>query len=116
MIGVHFTEVEEFLDELDRHADEEGIVIERAIVRATPTYRLAVGVRHVGILASFISSRQHSLPELVRVEAQVGSHWGNQDADAAVNERRDALMDAIRAVCDRHGLEMRAGWYEGVRR
>lgn len=42
MVGVHFTEVEQFLDELDKHADDPKVVVERSIVRATPTYRYAV--------------------------------------------------------------------------
>lgn len=113
MVGVHFTEVDQFLDELDKHAENPSVLINRSVVRATPVYRTDMtGVRTVTILASFVSTRELSATELIHVVAYVGQLWGQEQSDEQTTERRDALMDAIGNACERHGLELRQGWYE----
>lgn len=113
IVGVHFTEASEFLDELDKHA-ANGLV-ERGIVRATPCYqRNAVGLNQISVVASFVSTRPDALPELVHVTAVCGELWGHDEKDAQVRERRDAIMASITSACERHELELRAGWYEAT--
>lgn len=115
MVGVHFTEIEDFLDELDRHAEDLHVQIERNIVRATPTYRAgAAGIKTVSVMASFVSTRELSLPELIHVNAPAGHLWGHDEQDERTNERRDAMMEAIRGACQRLVLDLRAGWFEGI--
>lgn len=119
MIGVHFRALDEFLDELELHAQpslEHGAPkIHRGIVRATPVYRyrnLQAGIRRCSVLASFVSVQGRSLTELVHVDAFAGDLWGHAEKDAEVDERRDALMASIAAACDRLDLELRPGFYE----
>lgn len=114
MIGVHFHALEEFLAELDLHAEADNVGIHRGTVRATPVYRqLQAGIRRCSVLSSFVSTWRGSQPELVHVEAVAGDLWGHDEKDAEVEERRDAMMAAIAAACERHTLELRAGFYEG---
>ena len=113
MIAVHFTEVEDFLDELDRHAEDELVLIHRRTVRATPSIRmLPTGLKRVSVVSSFVSVLGRSLDELVHVDAYAGDLWGHTERDAEVEERRDAMMAAIAASCERHGLYLRHGFYE----
>lgn len=112
MIAVHFHDLDEFLTELDKHAEDAEVVIERAIVRATPSYRSGVtGLTSVFVLASFVSTRMHSVDELVHLNARCGDLWGHDDRDAEVRERRDTLIEAIRSACEWHGLDLRSGMH-----
>lgn len=116
--GVHFHEVDEFLTELERDADDESVLIERAIVRRTTFRRSAVlgGPTAVSVVASYLSTRRGCLPALVHVDAHAGYLGYGDEPDEKTTERRDGMRDAIAAACERLGLELRGGVYEAAPR
>lgn len=114
IVGVHFTELEEFLEELEQHAEDETVAIERGIVRVTPIYRTAPlgAYRTCFVRAAFLSTRIGSLPEEVHVDAYCGQLWGHEESDEKTCNKRSAMLEALDAVLERLGLEKRAGYYE----
>lgn len=112
MIGVHFDVLDEFLEELERQVDDPVVGVHRETVRATPVYRAGFGGRRVSVIASFVSDHPFSKPELVHAGQWAGDLTGDEDRDAEVGDRRDAMMATVAAACERHGLTLAAGFYE----
>jgi hypothetical protein len=114
IVGVHFSELEQFLEELELHAENDEVAIERGVVRVTPIYRpLAGGVAKLcHVRAAFISTRLGSLPEEIHVEALCGQLWGHEEGDAKTCDKRAAMLEALAAAIERLGLEQRGGYYE----
>jgi hypothetical protein len=110
VIAVQFHEVDEFLDELDRSAEDPDVAIERSIIRVTTLLRTPpLGGRTVWVAAAFVSSKPPWEQELVHVQTYAGALTGFEENDDRTTDRRDALLQAIRDAAARHGLEIRPG-------
>lgn len=101
-----FTELDEFLEEIDA----DGGLVEREIIRATKSY-----VPHpsgAGVHIVMVEAGYRVGGEIVRLKVRVGELWGT-GADEEINQTANELLDKLKAAVAERGLELRGGLYEG---
>lgn len=109
MATVRFSEVDEFIEELNK---DYPVVDASPILRITGLFRpgAAAAIRCCYLLATIINPRG----ELVKLESYCGDLWGQPTIDdktqAKYEEKRCILVEAAKSL----HLDVRAGMFEGM--
>jgi len=103
---IRFCVLEEFLDELEKDADQ----VERGIVRLTNRYRPRQDISAVRFLSVVATARVGQ--DILRLEVPCGQLFGIDPHDKEAVEKAEAIRGIIRRTCERLGLEVRAGVLE----
>ncbi len=106
MAAVTFARSSEFLEELEKDADQ----VDRGIVRVTflwtPT-KQTPNIDHVSLSASCTVQGQ-----LVKLVEPLGLHWYPPAPDSGVMETGKEKRDQLTAKLEEFGLEVRSGVFE----
>ena len=116
MIVVRFSDVPEFLEELEAEGRER---VDGGIVRVTKIGSLVplTNLTAVSVEAGFTVPRANLAVNLIpRTQLtlftkRVGDLWNHEEADAEVGARADVLVREIEVGVNRLGLDVRAGSY-----
>jgi hypothetical protein len=106
MINIKFNSPEEFMDELDRHYPQDGIV---RLTFMSKSSGISPNIKTQYIIGTAVTDRGY----IVRLEVLCGDTWpdgapGNDKVDA----RADAIMQALKDKAAELKLEVRPGVFE----